>query len=111
MRVNVGTLEARWFGEEVGEEGEVEGGRKLYSGGGDGGWVAERWGWAPNNVFGRWGMGWEDGGDGRRDVLDFLEEWDFFDECVEIGSVGGDVSEEVQQLMLKVVEPTASDGE
>ncbi len=52
MRVSVCNLEARWLGEEVGEEGEVEGGRRLYGGGGDGGRVAERWGWAPNDVFG-----------------------------------------------------------
>src|SRR6266581_878028 len=104
MRVSVGSLEAQGFGEEVGEEGEVEGGRRLYSGGGDGGRVAERWGRAPDDVFGRWGAGWEDGRDGRRDVLDFFEEWDVLDEAVEIGSVGGDVGEEVQRLVLKVVE-------
>jgi len=52
MRVSVCNQEARGFGEEVGEEGEVEGGRRLYSGGGgDGGRVVERWGWAPNNIF------------------------------------------------------------
>src|SRR6266581_1912748 len=54
MRVSVCNLEARRFGEEVGEEGEIEGGRRLYGGGGDGGRVAERWGRAPNDVFGRW---------------------------------------------------------
>jgi len=111
VRVSVSSLEARGFGEEVGEEGEVEGGRRLYGGGGDGGRVAERWGWAPNNVFGRWGAGWEDGGDGRRDVLDFFDEWDIFDEAVEIGSVGGDVGEKIQRLVLKVVELVTSDGE
>src|SRR6266581_8827008 len=111
MRVSVGNLEARGFGEEVGEESEVEGGRRLYGGGGDGGRVAERWGWAPNNVFGRWGAGWEDGGDGRRDVLDFFDEWDILDEAVEIGSVGGDVDKEIQRLVLKVVELVTSDGE
>src|SRR5712691_12170969 len=104
MRVSVCNLEARGFGEEVGEEGEVEGRRRLYGGSGDRGRVAERWGWAPNDVFGRWGAGWEDGRDGRRDVLGFFEEREFFDECVEIGSVGGDVGEEVQRLVLKVVE-------
>ncbi len=53
MRVSVCNLEAWGFGKEVGEEGEVEGGRRLYGGGGgDGGQVAERWGWAPNNIFG-----------------------------------------------------------
>src|SRR6266705_7140400 len=50
MRVSVSSLEARGFGEEVGEEGVVEGGRRLYGGGGDGGRVAERWGWAPNDI-------------------------------------------------------------
>ena len=73
----------------------VEGGNRLYSGGGDGGR-------APNNVFGRWvtkGWSgrtcWEDGGDGRWDVLDFLDEREVGDERVEIGSVGGDVGKEV----------------
>src|SRR6266704_410777 len=111
MRVSVCSLEARGFGEEVGEEGEVEGGRRLYGGSGDGGRVAERWGRAPNDVFGRWGTSWEDGGDGRRDVLDFFDERDVLDEAVEIGSVGGDVGEEVQRLMLKIVELVTSDGE
>src|SRR6266581_4442492 len=111
MRVSVGNLEARGFGEEVGEKGEVEGGRRLYGGGGDGGRVAERWGRAPNDIFGRWRAGWEDGGDGRRDVFGFLDERKFGDERVEIGSVGGDVGEEVQRLVLKVVELVASDGE
>src|SRR6266581_6570942 len=117
MRVSVGNLQAWRFGEEVGEEGEVEGGRRLYGGGGDGGWVAERWGRAPNDVFGQWGAGWggrtcwEDGGDGRRDVLHFLEEREFGDERVEIGSVGGDVGEEVQRLVLNVVELAASNDE
>jgi len=36
VRVSVSSLEARGFGEEVGEKGEVEGGRRLYGGGGDG---------------------------------------------------------------------------
>jgi len=35
-------------------EGFIGGGRRLYGGGGDGGRIAERWGWAPNDVFGRW---------------------------------------------------------
>src|SRR6266581_2177951 len=87
MRVSVCNVEARGFGEEVGEEGEVEGGRRLYGGGGDGGRVTERWGWAPNNVFGRRGAGWEDGRDGRQDVLDFFDEREFGDERVKIGSV------------------------
>ena len=73
-------METGRFGKEVGEEGEVEGGRRLYGGGGDGERVAERWGRAPNDVFGRWGAGWEDGGDGRWDVLDFLDEREFGDE-------------------------------
>src|SRR6266581_7834824 len=111
MRVSVCDLEAGGFGKEVGEEGEVEGGRRLYGGGGDGGRVAERWGRAPNDVFGRWRAGWEDSRDGRRDVLDFLDEWEFGDERVEIGGVGGDVGEEVQRLVLKIVELVASDGE
>ena len=74
----------------------VDGGRRLYSGGGDWGRVTKRWGWAPNDVFGRWGASWEDGGDGWQDVLDFLDEREFFDELVENGSMGGDVGEEVQ---------------
>jgi len=111
VRVSVCSLEARGFGEEVREEGEVEGGRRLYGGGGDRGWVAERQGWALNNIFGRWGAGWKDGRDGRRDVLDFFQEWDLLDETVEKGSVGGDVGDEVQRLVLKVVELVASDGE
>jgi len=40
-------------------------------------------------------MGWEDGGDGRWDILDFLK-WEVGDERVKIGSVGSDVGEEVQ---------------
>ena len=47
-------------------------------------------------------MGW--GNNGQRDVLDFFDEWEVFDERIEIGSVGGDVGEEVQRLVLKVVE-------
>jgi len=76
-------------------EGDFVGGRRLYGGGGDGGR-------APNNVFRQWvtkGWSgrtcWEDGGDGRRDVLSFLDEREVVDERVEIGSVGGDVGEEV----------------
>ena len=38
---------------EVDLEGFVIGGRRLYGGGGDGGQIAERWGWAPNDVFRR----------------------------------------------------------
>jgi len=33
------------------------------------------------------------------------------DECVEIGSVGGNIGEEVQRFVLKCVELVASDGE
>src|SRR5712691_1468605 len=99
MRVSVSNLEAQGFGEEGGEEGEVDGGRRLYGGGGDGGQVAERWGRAPSDVFGRWRAGWEDGRDGRWDVLDFLDEWEFGDERIEIGSMGSDVGEEVQRLV------------
>jgi len=108
--VDLSLVSTRQHSEEVREESRVdfvevvEGGRRLYGGSGDGRWVAKRWGWAPNNVFGRWGAGWEDGGDGRRDVLDFLDEGEVGDDRVEIGSVGGDVGEEVQQFVLKVVE-------
>jgi len=57
-RVSVSSLEARGFGKEVGKKGEVNkvvfvvGGRRLYGGGGNGGRVVERWGWALNNIFG-----------------------------------------------------------
>jgi len=116
MWVSVGLFGARRVGEEVSKDGEVDlvvvdGGRRLYGGGGDGRWVTERRGWAPNDIFGRWGVGWEDGRDGRWDVLDFFDEWEVFDDTVEKGSVGGDVGEEVQRLVLKVVELVASDGE
>jgi len=56
--VSVSNFGAWGGGEEVWEKGEVDevgfvvGGRRLYSGGSDGGWVVERWGWALNNVFG-----------------------------------------------------------
>ena len=52
-------VSTRWSSEEVGEEvdvgriGVVGGGRRLYGGGGDRGWVVERRGWAPNDIFGR----------------------------------------------------------
>ena len=46
----------------------------------------------------------EDGGDGRRDVLDFLDEREVGDDLVEIRSVGSDIGEEVQRFVLKVVE-------
>ena len=60
VRMTLSPFDTRRRSEEVREEGEVDvegfvsGGRRLYGGGGDGGWIAERWGWAPNNVFGRW---------------------------------------------------------
>jgi len=115
--VTLSSLNTRRRSEEVREEVEVDlegfvvGGRRLYGGGGDGEWVAERRGRAPNNVFGRWGAGWEDGGDGRWDVLDFFDERDVGEDLVEIGSVGGDVGEEVQRFMLKFAELGVSDGE
>jgi len=99
MRVSGRRVKARRSSEKVRKKIEVEGdfvgGRRLYGGGGDRGR-------APNNVFGRWvtkGWSgrtcWEDGGDGRRDILGFLDEREVVDERVEIGSVGGDVGEEV----------------
>jgi len=91
--------------------GVVEGGRRLYGGGGDRRRVAKRWGWALNNVFGRRGAGWKDGGDGQWDVLDFLNEREVGNDRVEIGSVGGDIGEEVQRFVLKVVEFVACDDE
>jgi len=94
---------------EVDLDGFVVGGRRLYGGGGDGGRIAERWGWAPNNVFGRRRASGRD--DGWWDVLDFFNEGDVGEERIEIGSVGGDVGEEVQRCMLKCVELIASDGE
>jgi len=60
VRVTLSSRDTRWCSEEMREEVEVNlegfviGGRRLYGGGGDGGRLAERWGWAPNNVFGRW---------------------------------------------------------
>jgi len=64
VQVALSSLDTRRRSEEVREEVEVDlecfvvGGRRLYGGGGDGGWVAERRCWAPNNVFGRWRAGW-----------------------------------------------------
>jgi len=64
VRVTLSNLNTRRRSEEVREEVEVDlecfvvGARRLYGGGGDGGRVAERRGWAPNDVFGRWGAGW-----------------------------------------------------
>jgi len=58
VRVTLSSRNTRWCSEEMREEvkvdleGFVVGGRRLYGGGGDGGRIAERWGWAPNNVFG-----------------------------------------------------------
>ena len=40
-------------------------------------------------------MSWEDGRDRWWDVLDFFDEWKVSDNRVKIGSVGGDVGEEV----------------
>ena len=57
MWVSISNLGAQGFGKEVWEEGVVDevgfvdSGRRLYSGGGDRGWVAKRWGWALNNIF------------------------------------------------------------
>jgi len=113
VRVTLSRHHTRWCSEEVREKVEVDldgfvvGGRRLYGGGGDGGRIMERRGWAPNDVFGRW----EACEDGRWDVLDFFDERGVGKECVEIGSVGGDVSEEVQRLVLKIMELIASDGE
>jgi len=59
VRVTLSSLNTRWHSEEVREEVEIDlegfvgGGRRLYSGGGDGGRIMERWGGALNNVFGR----------------------------------------------------------
>jgi len=117
VQVRLSLVSTRRRSKEVREEVEVDGvdvvdgGRRLYGGGGNRRWVAERWGWAPNNVFGRWGACWEDGGDGQRDVLEFFEEGEIGDDRVEIGSVGSDVGEEVQRFMLKIVELAACDDE
>jgi len=116
VRVSRRRVSARRHSEKVWEEVEVDGdfingGRRLYGGSSD-------WGQALNNVFRRWvaegrsgQAGWEDSRDGRRDVLDLFDEWEFFDETVEIGSVGGDVGKEVQRFMLNVVELVVSVGE
>ena len=101
VRVNLSLVSTRWRSKEVREESNVDivvfvkGGRRLYSGGGDGRQVAKRWGWASNDVFGRWGASWEDSRDGQRDVFDFFE-GKVGDDCVKISSVGGNVGEEVQ---------------
>jgi len=64
VRVSRRRVSTQWGSEEVGEEvdidevGFVKGGRRLYGGGSDRRWVTERWGWAPNHVFGRWGASW-----------------------------------------------------
>ena len=57
MRVSIGRFGTRGIGKEVGEDGRVDlvivdSGRRLYGGGGEGGRVAKRWGWAPNDIFG-----------------------------------------------------------
>jgi len=102
VRVDLSLISTRQRSEEMRKKGEVdvvfvvEGGRRLYSGGGDGRQVAERWGWAPNNIFRRRGACWEDSRDGQRDVLDFFEEGEVGNEHIKIRSVGGDVGKEVQ---------------
>jgi len=117
VRVNWSLVSTRRRSKEVREESGVDvvnvvkGGRRLYGSGGDGRRVTERRGWAPNNVFGRWGVCWEDGGDRWWDVLDFVDEGEVRNDRVEIGSVGGDIGEEVQRLVLKVVEFAACDDE
>ena len=64
MRVSICFFGACGVGKEVGEEVDIDrvvlvvGGRRLYGGGGDGGRVAERRGWASNDVFGRGRAGW-----------------------------------------------------
>jgi len=61
VRVMLSSPHTRRHSEEMREEVEVDlegfvsGGRRLYGGGGNRGRVAERRGWAPNDVFGRWG--------------------------------------------------------
>ena len=61
VRVTLRSRNTRRCSEEMREEVEVDldgfviGGKRLYGGGGDGGRIVERWGWAPNNVFGRRG--------------------------------------------------------
>jgi len=58
VRVMLSSPHTRRRSEEMREEVEVDlegfvgGGRRLYGGGGDGGRIVERWGWALNNVFG-----------------------------------------------------------
>ena len=57
--VTLSSPNTRWRSEEIREKVEVDldgfigGGRRLYSGGGDGGQIAERWGGAPDDVVGR----------------------------------------------------------
>ena len=63
MRVSVCLFSTRGVSEEVAKNGKVDfvvvdSGRRLYRGGGDGGRVVERWGWALNNVFGQQGVCW-----------------------------------------------------
>jgi len=58
MRVISRWVSARRLGKKVWVKVEVvedfvDGGRRLYGGGSDWGRVMERWGWAPNDVFGR----------------------------------------------------------
>ena len=122
MWVVVIVQEAGWFGEEVGEEVEVDevvvvvvGGSELYGGGGDG----RR---TPNDVFGRWRAEWgcrwasTDGGgdDGRWDILEFdvvfLDEGGYF-ERVYHGRVSGDVVlVEESKLVLSDVDESVEEG-
>jgi len=116
VQVSLSLISTRRRSKEVREESDVDvvvfikGGRRLYSSSSDGRRVAKRWGWALDDVFGRWGVSWEDGGDGWRDVFNFFNEGKVGDGHVEIGSVGGNVGEEVQRFVLKVVELVVSDG-
>ena len=112
VRVLLSCLKTRWRSKEIGEEVNIDvvgfvksGGRRLYGGGSDRGqWVAKRWGWALNNIFGRWRVGGWCCNDGQWDVLNFFDEGKVSDDHVEIGSVGSDIGEEVQQLILYFLE-------
>jgi len=117
VRVNPSLVSTRWRSEEMREGGKidvvdvVEGGKRLYGGGGDGRRVTKRWGGASDDVLRGWRASWEDGRDWQWDVFDFFDEWEVGNDRVEIGSVGGDVGEEVQRLVLNFVELATSDGE
>ena len=64
VRVTLSSLDTRRRSEEVREKVEVDlvdfvvGRRRLYGGGSDGGRVAERQGWASNDIFERGRAGW-----------------------------------------------------